>query len=546
MKLSKIYLFLFLIYFIFLPVNLLATDLSKQDKKITTLSKQVYKLPYKIATKGILSKEAKQLTKLVERIESYLKTALKSLTTPSITYINTMKSKIKHFIQILNLIDRDVQAKFKEIEKILSTKGFSQEAFTRHNEYVKKYNTKLSKLKDYLTKFYEQRTTNYKQQITELLEYIEKELKVDNEYRPGPPPKLPDRRLPPKKHEYIPIEDKYPTGRLYTQDELKKAKRQFLDGIKTIPELTIPKEDDYLQETPDIQFTQEIRDLAASLDHNPVKIYEWVRNNIDFVPYWGSFKGSQGTLIERSGNSFDISSLLMALLRVSNIPCQYARAIVRMDIERAMNWLGAECPEAAADILWFGYIPDIALLVNDNYEVCGIQLHHVFVLAYVPYGYYRGWSVDESEKTWIPLDASFKQYDYIEGSSLAREVNFDFEEYYAGTQSLSPVEYYKELIEDAGISLDQVRRSRKIRQEKVWYLPANMPYKYGIKPYTNIHLLPELYDKYRYIMLLDAGAGTFFASSTVEFYGKRLTICYEPVKDIDKELINAGLIGLAY
>ncbi|MEW6096627.1 MAG: transglutaminase domain-containing protein, partial [bacterium] len=537
-----------LIFCAFLPISLHATDLTYQAKKISTLSKQVHKLSYQIAPEGILSTEAKKLTKVIEELEFSLKATLKDInsTPPSINHLKNLQIKIASLIPRLDLIDKDVQVKFKKIEGLLTTKGFGEEVFTRHNKYVKEYQEKLAKLKTYLTKLQTSDTdTELKTQITEVLEYIEKELKVDNVYRPGPPPappELPERRLLPTKWEYVPIKEfRLPKGRLLTQEELEKLRKQSQE-IKTIPKLTTPTKGD-LDQTPDIQITQEIQDLAASLNNNPVKIYEWVRNNIDFVPYWGSFKGSQGTLIERSGNSFDISSLLMALLRASNIPCRYGSATVGMDIERLKNWLGAECPEAVRDIFQSGYIKG-AFLVDEEENIVGAQFQHIFVLAYVPYGYYRGWSIDTSEKTWIGLDASFKQYDYIKGTDTAREVSFDFDTYYAGTQSSSPVEYYKELIEDQGINLEDIRRSRKIRQEKVWYLPANLPYKYGVR--SIIYLYSKLNDYMRYLMAFDIGAGTFFGSRTVEFYGKRLTLSYEPSKDLDKELIKEGLIGLAY
>jgi len=39
-----------------------------------------------------------------------------------------------------------------------------------------------------------------------------------------------------------------------------------------------------------VQITQPIKDLAASLNNNPVKIYNWVRNNIAFLQPMVPFK----------------------------------------------------------------------------------------------------------------------------------------------------------------------------------------------------------------------------------------------------------------
>jgi len=40
----------------------------------------------------------------------------------------------------------------------------------------------------------------------------------------------------------------------------------------------------------DVQITQAIKDLAGSLNNQPVAIYNWVRNSIQFVPSYGSIR----------------------------------------------------------------------------------------------------------------------------------------------------------------------------------------------------------------------------------------------------------------
>ncbi|MEG2268397.1 MAG: hypothetical protein RSC68_29235, partial [Acinetobacter sp.] len=51
----------------------------------------------------------------------------------------------------------------------------------------------------------------------------------------------------------------------------------------------------------DVQISQEIKDLAAQLNHNPAKIYKWVYDNIEFVPTYGSIQGSAYTLETKRG-----------------------------------------------------------------------------------------------------------------------------------------------------------------------------------------------------------------------------------------------------
>ncbi|MEW5702086.1 MAG: hypothetical protein AB1792_07660 [Candidatus Zixiibacteriota bacterium] len=62
-----------------------------------------------------------------------------------------------------------------------------------------------------------------------------------------------------------------------------------------------------LDETIDVQFSDQIAALAAELDSSPVQIYGYVRNQLTFEPYLGSRKGSQQTLEHMRGNSEGVS-----------------------------------------------------------------------------------------------------------------------------------------------------------------------------------------------------------------------------------------------
>ncbi len=95
-----------------------------------------------------------------------------------------------------------------------------------------------------------------------------------------------------------------------------------------------------LAETIEVQFTPEITAKALELENNPLKIYNWVRNNIEFVPTYGSIQGANYCLQTKLCNAFDTASLLIALLRVSNIPARYVEGTVEIPIEKVKNWAG--------------------------------------------------------------------------------------------------------------------------------------------------------------------------------------------------------------
>jgi len=63
--------------------------------------------------------------------------------------------------------------------------------------------------------------------------------------------------------------------------------------------------------------TPRIQALADGLQHDPVRIFNYVHDTIRYVVIFGSKKGAELTLLEKSGNDFDQSALLVALLRAA-------------------------------------------------------------------------------------------------------------------------------------------------------------------------------------------------------------------------------------
>ncbi len=162
-------------------------------------------------------------------------------------------------------------------------------------------------------------------------------------------------------------------------------------------------------ETVEVVFTPEIRSLAASLGNDPVRIYEYVRNTIDFEPYYGSRKGATETLLEGSGNDIDTASLLIALYRVSGIPARYVSGVVDIPIDDAMNWVGVEVPTAAARLFASGGTPTTTLMSGGKPKY--LRIEHTWAEVHVDYEDYRGASGSGTgEKIWVPLDASVKRY----------------------------------------------------------------------------------------------------------------------------------------
>ncbi len=227
----------------------------------------------------------------------------------------------------------------------------------------------------------------------------------------------------------------------------------------------------------EVKLTPEITALAQKLNYSPAKILSYVTNNIEFEPYYGSLKGSQGTLISGAGNATDHASLLIALLRASNIPSRYVKGTAKfVNDQRLLDWLGVKTPIAAKKILSLGGVP--ATVSGTT-----VTFTHVWVEACIPYNNYRGLSMDNSGHRWIPLDASFKNKTYQQGIQL--NVDFDYATYMATRSFDLPNEYFHGQVNDYiktqpprfnNNTIEDVPYAGKNKPLKIDILPASLPY----------------------------------------------------------------------
>src|SRR5450830_24406 len=188
-----------------------------------------------------------------------------------------------------------------------------------------------------------------------------------------------------------------------------------------------------LAPTPEVQLTAAIQAQAQALGNNPVNIHNWVRNQVEWVPTWGSIQGAQDTLDKKRGNSFDIASLEIALLRAANIPARYQLGTVEIPAAQMMNWVGGvQKPEAAVVLLNQGGIAATGL--SNGGSIQAIRMEHVWVQAYVNWAPGRGSQNANANQhvnpngplnAWVPLDASYKQYSYAPGMDLKTAVPLD-------------------------------------------------------------------------------------------------------------------------
>ena len=160
---------------------------------------------------------------------------------------------------------------------------------------------------------------------------------------------------------------------------------------------------------PDEQ-TPEIQELARNLQYDPVLMFEFVRNKIEYVPYYGFLKGANQTLLDRAGNDADQAALLAALLRAGGFTAQYNYGYQYIPTMAAHDYTAAR---------WFD--------VEDNSTAVDRTLYH----NGIPGTAYSDWTI--VDRIWVEatvsgavyqLDAAFKSHTRPAGIDLSSAMGY--------------------------------------------------------------------------------------------------------------------------
>ncbi len=150
--------------------------------------------------------------------------------------------------------------------------------------------------------------------------------------------------------------------------------------------------------------TEAIQAKAAALIYNALAIYNWVRNNVEWLPTWGATQSADHTLGSLKGNALDIATLTIALLRASKIPARYVHGTIEVPIEKFMNWAGGFTnAEAALRFAASCGIPTEGIITGG--KLASARIEHVWVEAATDFEPSRG-AVNKAADSWIPLDPS--------------------------------------------------------------------------------------------------------------------------------------------
>ena len=437
------------------------------------------------------------------------------------------------------------------LERLISEGKLSEVILERHQDFVEEFESESQKLLKSV-KIYEdytdeggisasQEKTIQAPSINEL-EEIARILK-DATFRPK---MIYPTELPHRPSDFAPSEPKVENA----------------DGItvKTTMGLKVSQEPAYYLKTSEYSATynsSEVQHLAWSLDHDPVQMFYYIRNNVDYEPYFGPMAGPEWALKQEGGNSFDQASLLIALYRESGIPARYVYGTIDIPAEDAARWVRVKNATLAANMLASSGIPTTAIVSGEN--ITAIRVEHTWVEAYLPYQDFRGQIRSETGYSWIPLDPSFKIYEYIEGmespinstwasdflnDTLNTSTYNETEGWITGVNETFVVEEMEavanETLED--ILADPELSNRTFMQlfgywgmneEDSNFLPSTLPY--DVTSVLNAY--SEIPDEYYHKITFKVSTIDYTVNSS-EVAGKRVTVSFIPATPADKQLIN--------
>lgn len=191
--------------------------------------------------------------------------------------------------------------------------------------------------------------------------------------------------------------------------------------------------------------TPEIQALARGLENNPTNIFNYVRDHIRYVHYFGSKKGAQLTLLERSGNDFDQSALLVALLRAAGQTAGYRFGTVAMPYSLTnshrdfMHWIGLSKPDT-------NWTESLLFTLNLN-KYRGFPFTGGYTNVDNIFVFHRVWVLLTLSNTVYFLDPAFKVYEPKAGINLTTAMSLDTNQLMTAAGGTSTADYVQSMSE---------------------------------------------------------------------------------------------------
>lgn len=302
--------------------------------------------------------------------------------------------------------------------------------------------------------------------------------------------------------------------------------------------------------------TNQAKAIAADAGRthwDPAAIYNWVRDNIRTEWYWGSMKGAEETLRQKSGNDADQAALLIALLRASGYPARYVQGVAEFfpGLDAARSATGISDPEQILAFLQGAGIPCEA--VREGAGITNLHFEHVWVETLVPYANYRGMEADASGRVWVPLDTSLKTGRFDDPAAIdlptlpGNPLPGFRDRYLAAAREPTPLELLRQETElflavgQPGHSYTDILHTRRQRVATLGILPSTLQFVDVAVTAEYAMLPPEMQHQVRLRANADDPAATPLFDLTVplrEVSNRQTMIGFEPETVEDQERIN--------
>ena len=370
----------------------------------------------------------------------------------------------------------------------------------------------------------------------------------------------------------------FPTPGQKIQQNLKKL--ITIDVANAMDDQFLPVIED-TQANAEVIVNEPIRELAASLDNNPVNIVNYVRNAIAYEPYFGAKKGNLGCLQEKICNDVDSASLTISLFRAAGIPARYKKSLVTFRVQDLKNILGVEDTKSVYLLFAQNKIPVSTVTVPippgatvDQVDISAethLAVEWVFPEVFYDYDE-RGANIPNSlsfesvsttdsmratlqnfpKKQWIPIDTIVKTYTHTKQNILTVNANLNvptfWDTFLTYQGGLTPLEKFGQDIQSRSGRTVSSSLSTVIAQNKTYkILPITLPFILSSGSVNGTPINPETWsvlpDVRRDQMRLSLRTTNdqlvleknFFAS---ELNNKELNLLYEGLTDADKQVIE--------
>ncbi|NBB81710.1 MAG: hypothetical protein GVY36_20095, partial [Verrucomicrobia bacterium] len=151
-------------------------------------------------------------------------------------------------------------------------------------------------------------------------------------------------------------------------------------------------------------YSPDIQNIVRATDGDIYKIYDLIRNHVEFQPYFGFRKSPEVTWQSRRGNDADQAFLLVECLRAAGFDADFQYGVLILSDADALDWFGAENITGLNSITgsagYFG---------GSGPGIYGIEQIWCSVV------------VDDSR---IPLAPAYKTYAEVAGIDLAAAMNY--------------------------------------------------------------------------------------------------------------------------